>query len=79
MANNSGGPHCLAEGVTASHVLALEVVLPDGTVTVLGGEDPEPDGYDLRGVFVGSEGMFGIATKVCVQAHARTRRPCARC
>jgi glycolate oxidase len=67
VANNSGGPHCLAEGVTASHVLAVEVVLPDGTVTVLGGEDPEPDGYDLRGVFVGSEGMFGIATKVCVK------------
>ena len=67
VANNSGGPHCLAEGVTASHVFAMEVVLPDGTVTVLGGEDPEPDGYDLRGVFVGSEGMFGVATKVCVK------------
>jgi glycolate oxidase len=67
VANNSGGPHCLAEGVTASHVLAVEVVLPDGSVTVLGGEDPEPDGYDLRGVFVGSEGMFGVATKVCVK------------
>ncbi len=67
VANNSGGPHCLAEGVTASHVLAVEVVLPDGTVTMLGGEDPEPDGYDLRGVFVGSEGMFGVATKVCVK------------
>ena len=67
VANNSGGPHCLAEGVTASHVLAIEVVLPDGTVTMLGGEDPEPDGYDLRGVFVGSEGMFGVATKVCVK------------
>ena len=48
-------------------MLAIEVVLPDGTVTMLGGEDPEPDGYDLRGVFVGSEGMFGIATKVCVK------------
>ena len=36
VANNSGGPHCLAEGVTASHVLAMEVVLPDGTVTMLG-------------------------------------------
>ena len=67
VANNAGGPHCLAEGVTASHVLAVEVVLPDGTVTVLGGEDPEPPGYDLRGVFVGSEGMFGIATRICVR------------
>ena len=67
VANNSGGPHCLAEGVTNAHVLALEVVLPDGEVAVLGGEDPEPPGYDLRGVFVGSEGMLGVATKVCVR------------
>ena len=67
VANNSGGPHCLADGVTNAHILAVEVVLPDGSVTVLGGEDPEPDGYDLRGVFVGSEGMLGIATKVCVR------------
>ena len=67
VANNSGGPHCLAEGVTASHVLAVEVVLPDGTLTMLGGEDPEPAGYDLRGAFVGSEGMLGIATAVCVK------------
>lgn len=67
VANNSGGPHCLAEGVTNAHILAVEVVLPDGTVTVLGGEDPEPLGLDLRGVFVGSEGMLGITTKVCVR------------
>ena len=67
VANNSGGPHCLAEGVTSSHVLAIEVVLPDGTATMLGGEDPEPPGYDLRGAFVGSEGMLGIATSVCVK------------
>ena len=67
IANNSGGPHCLAEGVTAAHVHAIEVVLPDGTLTVLGGEDPEPDGYDLRGAFVGSEGMLGIATAICVK------------
>jgi glycolate oxidase len=67
LANNSGGPHCLADGVTSAHILGAEVVLPDGTVTVLGGEEPEPEGYDLRGAFVGSEGMFGIATKVCVR------------
>ena len=67
VANNSGGPHCLAEGVTNAHILALEVVLPDGTVTVLGGEDPEPLGLDLRGAFVGSEGMLGVTTKVCVR------------
>lgn len=67
LANNSGGPHCLADGVTSAHILAVEVVLPDGSVTVLGGEEPEPDGYDLRGAFVGSEGMFGIATRICVR------------
>jgi glycolate oxidase len=67
VANNSGGPHCLAEGVTSAHVCAIEVVLPSGDVAVLGGEDPEPDGYDLRGAFVGSEGMFGVATKICVK------------
>jgi glycolate oxidase len=67
VANNSGGPHCLAEGVTSSHVLAVEVVLPDASVVILGGEDPEPEGYDLRGAFVGSEGMFGIATAICVR------------
>ncbi|MCU0260792.1 MAG: FAD-binding protein, partial [Ilumatobacteraceae bacterium] len=65
--NNAGGPHCLAEGVTATHVLAVEVVLPDGSLVVLGGEDPEPDGYDLRGAFVGSEGMFGVATRILVR------------
>jgi glycolate oxidase len=67
VANNSGGPHCLADGVTNAHIHAVEVVLPDGSVTVLAGEDPEPEGYDLRGVFVGSEGMFGVASKVCVR------------
>lgn len=67
VANNSGGPHCLADGVTSAHILGLEVVLPDGSITTLGGEDPEPDGYDLRGAFVGSEGMFGVATKICVR------------
>jgi glycolate oxidase len=67
VANNSGGPHCLADGVTSAHIHGLEVVLPDGSVTVFGGEEPEPVGYDLRGAFVGSEGMFGVATKVCVK------------
>lgn len=77
VANNSGGPHCLAEGVTSSHVLALEIVLSDGSVLVVGGEDPEPSGLDLRGAVVGSEGMFGIVTRVCVRLtpnppHVRT-------
>ena len=67
VANNSGGPHCLAYGVTNSHVAAIEVVTPAGEVVMLGGLDPEPDGYDLRGVFIGSEGTLGIATKVAVR------------
>lgn len=67
VANNAGGPHCLADGVTSAHILGLEVVLPDGELVVLGGEQPEPDGLDLRGAFVGGEGMLGIATKVCVR------------
>ena len=67
VANNSGGPHCLSDGVTAAHVLGLEVVLSDGSVVQLGGTEAEPTGFDLRGAFVGSEGMFGIATKICVR------------
>lgn len=67
VANNSGGPHCLRDGVTTAHVLALEVVLPDGEVALLGGLDPEPPGYDLRGAFVGSEGTCGIATRIAVR------------
>ena len=67
VANNSGGPHCLAYGVTSAHVLAVEVVLSTGEVVTLGGIDAEPDGYDLRGAFVGSEGMCGIATAVAVR------------
>jgi glycolate oxidase len=67
LANNSGGPHCLADGVTSAHILAVEVVLPDGEVVMLGSESGEVDGYDLRGAFVGSEGMCGIATRICVR------------
>jgi glycolate oxidase len=67
LANNSGGPHCLLYGVTTAHILAVEVVLPDGDVVLLGGIDPEPDGLDLRGAFVGSEGTMGIATRIAVR------------
>ena len=67
VANNSGGPHCLLYGVTSAHVLALEVVLPDGSVALLGGLDADPTGYDLRGAFVGSEGTMGIATRIAVR------------
>ncbi len=67
VANNSGGPHCLAYGVTSAHVLALEVVLPDSSIVILGGEEPDPPGFDLRGVMVGSEGTMGIVTAVAVR------------
>ncbi len=67
IANNSGGPHTLKYGVTTNHVLGLEVVMPDGEIVWLGGMTREAPGYDLAGVFVGSEGTFGIATKVVVR------------
>jgi glycolate oxidase len=67
IANNSGGPHTLKYGVTTNHVLGLEVVMPDGEIVWLGGKTRETPGYDLTGVFVGSEGTFGIATKIVVR------------
>ena len=67
VATNSGGPHCLLYGVTSAHVLAIEVVLADASVALLGGVDAEPAGYDLRGAFVGSEGTMGIATRIAVR------------
>lgn len=67
VANNSGGPHCLSEGSTTSHVLGLEVVLTGGEVVVLGGQAPDPPGLDLKGVIVGSEGTLGIVTRALVR------------
>ena len=67
VANNSGGPHTLAYGVTTNHVLGMEVVLDDGAIVWLGGEVPDTPGYDLCGMFVGSEGTMGIVTKVVVR------------
>jgi glycolate oxidase len=74
IANNSGGPHTLKYGVTVNHVLGLEVVMPDGEIVWLGGRTREALGYDLVGVFVGSEGTFGIATKIVVRI---LRKPAA--
>jgi glycolate oxidase subunit GlcD len=67
VAENAGGPHCLKYGTTAGHVLALEVVLADGSVAQLGSPGGEPWGPDLVGVFVGSEGNFGVATRIAVR------------
>src|SRR6266508_4569306 len=68
---NAGGPHCLAYGVTSSHVLAVDVVLVDGTVERFGSEAPEAPGYDLRGIIIGSEGTLGIVVGACVRLTPR--------
>ncbi len=67
VAENSGGVHCLKYGVTTNHVLGLKLVLPDGSIVDIGGPVPEMPGYDLTGVFVGSEGTLGIATEVTLK------------
>src|SRR5216684_2904276 len=67
VAENSGGAHCLKYGFTTTHVLGLEVVLPDGSLVHLGGKTLDRPGYDLSGVFVGSEGTLGIATKIILR------------
>lgn len=67
IAFNSGGAHCFRHGMTANHVLGLKVVLPDGTVTHLGGSSVEEVGPDLAGLFVGSEGLFGIALEITLR------------
>ncbi|HXF06324.1 MAG TPA: FAD-binding protein, partial [Blastocatellia bacterium] len=67
VAENSGGPHCLKYGMTTSHILGLEVVLPTGEVISLDGNGTDAPGYNLLGVFIGSEGTFGIATKIIVR------------
>ena len=66
VAENAGGPHCLKYGVTLNHIFGLTVVLPDGEVVKLGAHG-EPVGYDLLGLFIGSEGTFGIATEIEVK------------
>lgn len=67
VAENSGGVHCLKYGVTTNHVLGLKLVLPDGSIVDVGGQIPEMPGYDLTGVFVGSEGTLGIATEITLR------------
>src|SRR5579871_1789500 len=67
VAENAGGPHTLAYGVTTNHVVGLEVVLPDGSIIRTGGKAPDSPGYDLTGLFVGSEGTLGIVTEITVR------------
>ncbi len=66
VAENSGGPHTLAYGVTVNHVTGLKIVLPDGRIVQFGGKG-DAAGYDLTGFFVGSEGTLGVATEITVQ------------
>ncbi|HXI21054.1 MAG TPA: FAD-linked oxidase C-terminal domain-containing protein, partial [Gemmatimonadales bacterium] len=74
VAENAGGPHCLKYGVTTNHVTALRVVLPDGRTVRLGSPQGEPWGPDLVGLFVGSEGMFGVAVEITVRLEPIPRR-----
>jgi glycolate oxidase len=67
IAFNSGGAHCLKYGMTSNHVLGIKAVLADGEVVVLGGDSLENAGPDLVGLFVGSEGLFGIALEITLR------------
>ena len=72
VAENSGGAHCLKYGFTTNHVLAIEVVLPTGELVHLGAPTLDAPGYDLAGVFVGSEGTLGVASSMTLRI---VRRP----
>ncbi len=76
VAENSGGVHCLKYGVTTNHVLGLKLALPNGSVIDVGGTVPEMPGYDLTGLFVGSEGTLGIATEVTLRILKRPESVC---
>ncbi|MEM8829163.1 MAG: glycolate oxidase subunit GlcD [Cyanobacteria bacterium P01_G01_bin.19] len=76
VAENSGGVHCLKYGVTTNHVLGLKIVTTDGSIIDVGGVVPEMPGYDLTGLFVGSEGTLGIATEVTLKILKRPESVC---
>jgi D-lactate dehydrogenase (cytochrome) len=67
LATNAGGPHCLKYGVTSNHILAVEIVRPDGSLLWTGDGTPDAAGYDLTGLVVGSEGTFGVVTRAMVR------------
>jgi len=67
VAENSGGAHCLKYGFTTTHVLGMDVVLPSGELVIFGSAAPDAPGYDLTGVFVGSEGTLGVTTKIVLR------------
>jgi glycolate oxidase len=74
IAFNSGGAHCLKYGMTSNHVLGLKAVLADGEVVTLGGESVEGVGPDLVGLFVGSEGLFGVALEITLRLLPRPEK-----
>jgi glycolate oxidase len=67
VSENSGGPHTLAYGVTTNHVLALEAILPTGELIRIGSSALDSPGYDLLGLFVGSEGTLALITEITVK------------
>jgi glycolate oxidase len=77
VAENSGGVHCLKYGLTTHNVLGVELVLMDGEVVRLGGRAPDPQGLDLLGLVVGSEGLLGVVTEVTVRILPKPETACA--
>ena len=78
VAENSGGAHCLKNGFTVNHVTGLTVVLPDGEAVELGGKALDPDGPDLLGAFIGSEGTLGIATEITLRVVRNPESVCTQ-
>ena len=74
VAFNSGGAHCLKYGMTSNHVLGVKAVLADGEVVTLGGDSLEGTGPDLLGLFVGSEGLFGVGLEITLRLLPRPER-----
>jgi glycolate oxidase len=71
LAFNAGGAHCLKYGMTSNHILSIKAVLPDGEVVTLGGESLEDSDLNLAGLFVGSEGLFGVALEITLRLMPR--------
>jgi glycolate oxidase len=68
VATNAGGPRCLKYGVTRNYVVGLEVVLANGDVLRTGGRvHKNKTGFNLIGLFVGSEGMLGVVTEITLK------------
>ncbi len=67
VAENAGGPHTLANGVTVNHISSLEMVLPNGEIVRIGSRHGDAPGYDLCGLFVGSEGTLALVTEITVK------------